>query len=314
PAARGECASCHEPHQSAAAGLLKQKPAELCGTCHAELAKRIREGTPHAPVAMGMCLTCHASHGSANAGMTRRDGAALCANCHAPTNAKLVAKHPGMDMAGGRCVSCHDPHVQRKGSRGLIRPWPHLPFARGDCLQCHTSRGKPATIAKGEELCLRCHEQGKTWLARATVHPPLKGERQCLTCHEPHAGAAQHVLKRGGDALCLTCHEAKRFQGRVVHMALSQGCTTCHDPHASDGPKLVEKDIPTLCQTCHTDMSKHFHPVAGRPDPRTGGPLVCTSCHRPHASEEDALLTHEPKRELCLQCHDPTMAPKAKKR
>ena len=314
PAARGECAACHEPHQSAAAGLLKQRPAELCATCHTELAQRIREGSPHPPAAMGMCLTCHASHGSSNAGMARREGAALCLTCHAAGKPSMVAKHPGMSLETVRCVSCHDPHVQRKGARGLFRPSQHLPFARGECRSCHTSTGAAATLVPGQELCFRCHEQGKAWMARATVHAALKSDRQCLACHEPHGGAARPLLRRDGDQLCFTCHEAKAFDGRVKHAALEQGCTACHDPHASEGPKLVEKDIPALCQTCHTDMSKHFHPTARGTDPRSGGPLVCTSCHRPHASEENALLTHEPKRELCIECHDPTMAPRAKKK
>jgi predicted CXXCH cytochrome family protein len=61
-------------------------------------------------------------------------------------------------------------------------------------------------------------------------------------------------------------------------------------------------------------MSKHFHRVKGGTDPRTGEELNCTGCHRPHASDEVKLLSHEPKRELCLQCHDPTMAPKPKKK
>ena len=68
-------------------------------------------------------------------------------------------------------------------------------------------------------------------------------------------------------------------------------------------------DVVELCHTCHNDMSKHFHPLSGRWDPRTGEPLTCIGCRRPHASDQETLLTHEPKRELCLQCHDPNMAP-----
>jgi predicted CXXCH cytochrome family protein len=97
------------------------------------------------------------------------------------------------------------------------------------------------------------------------------------------------------------------IQGRVVHAALEQGCTTCHDPHAADAAKLTKTDIYALCTSCHSDMSKHFHKVKGVTDPRTGEELNCTGCHRPHASDQDHLLTFDPKRELCVQCHDPNL-------
>jgi predicted CXXCH cytochrome family protein len=32
----------------------------------------------------------------------------------------------------------------------------------------------------------------------------------------------------------------------------------------------------------------------------------------PHSGEIEGLLTAEPKRELCIQCHDPFAAPKPK--
>jgi predicted CXXCH cytochrome family protein len=81
----------------------------------------------------------------------------------------------------------------------------------------------------------------------------------------------------------------------------------CHDPHSSKERGLLVKDTASLCQQCHEDMSKHTHPVSGRKDPRTGGPLTCTGCHVPHSSDQDHLLAYEPSRELCIQCHDPSM-------
>jgi predicted CXXCH cytochrome family protein len=101
----------------------------------------------------------------------------------------------------------------------------------------------------------------------------------------------------------------------VVHKALENGCVTCHNPHSTDGPRLLnEASIASLCQSCHTSLANHFHPTSSaKPDPRTGQPMTCTSCHRPHAAPFKGLLTHEPERELCIQCHDPTMAPPPKK-
>jgi predicted CXXCH cytochrome family protein len=316
PARKGECGSCHEPHQSAQRGLLRQKAGELCLSCHKGLAKRLAEGTAHAPVARGMCLTCHAPHGTANAGMLKREGGAMCAVCHDFKKPALAAKHPGMALEGTRCTTCHDPHVMGKNRQHLIRPFPHLPYARGECTSCHTARGAKALVASGKDLCLKCHDSAKAFANLPSQHSPVNGGLQCLSCHEPHAGQAVNVLKKGGDALCFECHDRALTEGKVKHAALEQGCTACHGPHGGDGPRLItEKDVADLCRTCHTDLTKHYHPTQStRPDPRTGQPMRCTSCHRPHGSDLEGLLTHDPKRDLCIQCHDPSMAPPPKKR
>jgi predicted CXXCH cytochrome family protein len=308
PAAQGECARCHDPHQSTRPALLKQKPAELCLSCHTDLAKRIADGSPHAPTGRGLCLACHAPHGSPNAGMVKRQGSALCAPCHDLTKAALVAKHPGMPLQSVNCVSCHDPHAQPKDRHSLIRPVLHLPFGRGDCQQCHTVRGSRQTIAKGSALCFKCHAPIQAMLKQPVVHGAVRGEAECLTCHTPHAANAPKLLRRAQPELCFGCHDRKAFAGAVTHKALDQGCTTCHEPHGSEGRWLLKKAVPVLCLDCHGDMSKHFHPTSSRkPDPRTGGTFNCLSCHRPHASDVEGLLLAEPKRELCILCHDPSL-------
>ncbi|HUK62682.1 MAG TPA: cytochrome c3 family protein, partial [Dongiaceae bacterium] len=135
----------------------------------------------------------------------------------------------------------------------------------------------------------------------------LQSKESCLACHGPHVGAAAAVLQRGGEKLCFGCHDPKPFRLKNVHAALEQGCGTCHDPHSSTNKKLLSSDVNTLCQQCHDDMSKHFHKFSGVKDPRTDGPLTCVGCHLPHSSDQKALLAYEPTRELCVQCHDPSM-------
>jgi predicted CXXCH cytochrome family protein len=315
PAAQGQCAACHEPHQSEKPGLLKDKTVTLCGNCHTALAKRIAAGSPHPPVAMGMCLTCHAPHGSASEGMLKREGAAMCATCHSLKKPELVAKHTGIDLPNVSCVSCHDPHVQAKGRKGLMLPFPHLPFVQGQCQSCHTSRGAKTTVARGAELCFKCHQPLKDELEqRKFVHAPVRGTTECLACHGEHGGQAQPVLRRTTEALCFGCHDRKIMGGSIRHAALDQGCLVCHDPHASEDSKMLKKPQPELCQTCHRDLSKHYHPAFGKTDPRTGGPLVCSACHDPHTASIEGMLRYDPKRDLCIQCHDPNMAPAPKPR
>jgi predicted CXXCH cytochrome family protein len=135
--------------------------------------------------------------------------------------------------------------------------------------------------------------------------------RECLSCHEPHAADAPKLLKKKGDELCFTCHDRRLTAGKVRHAALDQGCTACHGAHGTEGDKLISaKQEAELCRSCHSDLTRHYHPTqTSRPDPRTGAAMRCTSCHRPHASDVPGLLTHDPKRDLCIQCHDPSMAP-----
>jgi predicted CXXCH cytochrome family protein len=163
-------------------------------------------------------------------------------------------------------------------------------------------------VASGSKLCFKCHEAERPSFGRALVHAPVKGDRECLACHNPHVAAGARLTRKPKQQLCFQCHDAKLFQGKVVHKALEQGCAKCHNPHSSDNPRLLTLPQPDLCTQCHRDMSKHLHTTSGRgKDPRTGKPLQCTGCHRPHASEQEHLLTHEPTRELCVQCHDPSM-------
>jgi predicted CXXCH cytochrome family protein len=138
------------------------------------------------------------------------------------------------------------------------------------------------------------------------VHAPLQSRESCLSCHGAHAGQATGVLNRPSPDLCFTCHDRRPFQRKVVHGALESGCFNCHDPHSSNNKKLLTADVNTLCRQCHDDLSKHFHKVSGVNDPRTDSPITCVSCHLPHSSDQPSLLSHEPTRELCIQCHDPS--------
>jgi predicted CXXCH cytochrome family protein len=314
PVAAGECGKCHEPHRSAAGGiaLLRKRPGELCLDCHQDLAKRMAEGAGHAPAARGQCLTCHDSHGSDLPGMTKRPGAALCAACHSLKEPRLTAKHPGMAMETVNCTSCHDPHAQAKGAHGLLQPAIHLPFARGECESCHVSKGSAALQAKGAELCITCHDEGG-WKGRKFTHQPVTTGAQCINCHSPHGGVAKPILKAPLDDLCFTCHDKRMLQVEVKHKALEKGCMTCHDPHGSGVPQLLrESSIEAQCRKCHTDMSKHFHKMSSDKLTPSGQPLTCTSCHNPHGGAFPGLLMYDAKRDLCIQCHDPSMAPPGK--
>jgi len=60
PVESGECADCHDPHQSENKYLLLKKGTELCLSCHDDplAAGKIK----HQAVEAGECLDCHAPH------------------------------------------------------------------------------------------------------------------------------------------------------------------------------------------------------------------------------------------------------------
>jgi predicted CXXCH cytochrome family protein len=242
--------------------------------------------------------------------MTKRQGAALCTACHSIEKQGLQAKHQGFALTRANCVDCHDPHVATAGRPGMLKPVLHMPFTQRKCAECHGERKTGATTQPVPDLCFRCHQGQKAWLSAPVVHAPLQSRESCLACHGAHAGMATGVLKRAGEKLCFQCHDPRPFRLKNVHAALEQGCSTCHDSHSGKHKRLLTEEVDTLCRQCHADMAKHFHKVSGGVDPRTNEPLDCVGCHLPHSSDQPSLLTHEPTRELCIQCHDPSMGPK----
>jgi predicted CXXCH cytochrome family protein len=75
---------------------------------------------------------------------------------------------------------------------------------------------------------------------------------------------------------------------------------------------MLKKPINQLCSGCHPEVvsktSGHpvaRHPVSAPSDPlRPGRPLVCSSCHDPHWSNNVFMLI-EPisSGQLCRRCH-----------
>lgn len=90
-------------------------------------------------------------------------------------------------------------------------------------------------------------------------------------------------------------------------MAIEMGCQSCHNaPHKKEKPELSLADQPPgLCYMCHDSSgfgkaSVHSAVAAG----------MCTSCHNPHSSGNEKLLTGAGSA-LCFQCHDSAIFTKA---
>lgn len=72
-------------------------------------------------------------------------------------------------------------------------------------------------------------------------------------------------------------------------------CQKCHDSNSMG--KLIQPQ-PALCYACHEPFEKKYAYVHG---PVVAG--YCTTCHDPHMSENNDLLTRVNEK-VCFNCHD----------
>lgn len=101
-----DCASCHNPHGSVGASLLREATVnETCFQCHQE--KRGPFLWEH-PVVRDNCASCHEAHGSNNGDLLNAKGAFLCLQCHSYGGHINVPRYNRVSNPYGQgCVNCH---------------------------------------------------------------------------------------------------------------------------------------------------------------------------------------------------------------
>jgi predicted CXXCH cytochrome family protein len=234
-----------------------------------------------------------------------------CIECHDVQESKVVA--PTGLKKQISCGVCHK-SIIAKGS------WKHGPTLNQQCLNCHQRSIKPWKIgfplAKDNVLCLSCHTSKRAWFSRKITHGPIN-LGGCTLCHNPHGENHKYQLwAEGSLALCLSCHsDMKTLVNKTpsVHgIIFGKGCVACHDPHASDEVFMLLKPINELCVSCHITMKGVVkghpvarHPISGpRENLRSNRKLECTSCHNPHGSANNYMLTEtQSGGRLCRGCH-----------
>ncbi|MBI5362425.1 MAG: cytochrome c3 family protein [Planctomycetes bacterium] len=309
---RSDCNSCHSPHKSKRAGLVRpvvHKPAEdhdcaschvgpdemtaeqkalatpplrapaekLCRLCHADRMQDFagRAGA-HPPVKDGKCLDCHAAHASEEKGLLSASANAACAKCH-DLKAKL------------------EPFALPNRS-------PHPPVMEGKCLDCHDPHGgadAAALKSAQTELCVGCHPQLAKEMQRSVQHAALE---VCTSCHAGHGSVQPAMLRSVGADLCLRCHKdhAERYKNDQLHKPVAQGqCLVCHEPHASDEHGMLRKPAATLCLDCHKNVTKTLEGGSAHPPAQKG---ECLVCHDPHSAPRKNLLKQD-EGKLCASCH-----------
>ncbi len=170
-----------------------------------------------------------------------------------------------------------------------------------------------------------------------------------FACENCHGAGSEHVKLGGGrgiggiisfraddlsrsvqdnNGICLACHEKgdRTYWSGSTHEVRNVACTNCHTIMKSVSAKFQLKTVfePETCFQCHKDrraqMARSSHM------PLREGKMVCSDCHQPHGTANEALLRtatindtcykchaekrgpflfeHTPVRENCLNCHD----------
>jgi DmsE family decaheme c-type cytochrome len=252
------------------------------------------------------CAQCHqqeyesfraSSHGRAEqdaAVVAQRTG---CESCHGPGSLHAAAagdrSNPGFatirnltrmpaDQAAAVCTTCH-----RAGEQFY---WDQSMHARRgvSCVSCHSVHapkdpGKtkllrsPGTVA----LCLDCHKNKRTALAR-TAHMPLtEGGMDCASCHNPHGAPGPRMVRAASvNELCTGCHADKRGPFLWEHAPVRESCLNCHEAHGSNNARMLAGRRPFLCQRCHM-ATRHPGTLYDLPD-LTNNRLAnraCNNCH-----------------------------------
>jgi predicted CXXCH cytochrome family protein len=141
-----------------------------------------------------------------------------------PPPGAAVAPAPGQ----GRAAGGERPRKTVYGAHG--------PYAARLCNACHESAATNALVARGSDLCFRCHELA---LDKKYIHGPL-ASGGCIACHDPHGSQYRYLLVSESDSFCFRCHERQTVASIAIHGGIEEGCTSCHDPHMSDQPHLLK--------------------------------------------------------------------------
>lgn len=310
----GNCVSCHDPHAADNPNNLVAAGNELCAVCHDDIAEAASSARfKHSPVE-DSCLTCHDPHASTEAEfLLAADVPELCETCHDSSASSFKAQHMGYPVGEASCSSCHDPHGSDNGA--ILWANVHEPISNKMCSQCHNDPSSPEALETKSDrvdLCRGCHSRMvNESLAQSRLHGPLVAGQACLSCHSPHASPEAGLLVDSTAAMCGSCHEStirRQQSSQSKHDPIESGdCNLCHSPHSSNSEfLLVADEVAEVCAACHDWEAHSSHPIGPDvKDPRNENLGVdCLSCHRTHGSAHKSFTHYEPKRDLCVECHE----------
>jgi DmsE family decaheme c-type cytochrome len=194
----------------------------------------------------------------------------------------------------------------------------------------------------GDQACLGCHANLSDKFVEdysKTIHYKVlnptnasndKMKQGCEACHGPgqaHAssgGGKNNILAFNAtraedieteDAVCLTCHKGgeQKHWHSSVHQSFEVGCKGCHTLMKSrsiDNLLSQETEVET-CSSCHalqhaqTFRNAHMplRPGSFNLSSAPEGKMSCSSCHNPHGTITDNLISEITANDGCLKCH-----------
>ncbi len=194
-----------------------------------------------------------------------------------------------------------------------------------------TSAAAPAYAAKGEQTCLKCHDESPTVDILKTPHA-MKGDSRtpfanhgCETCHgaSPEHVASAAKVKDGQKpvppavmftgpnaasakdraAVCLGCHENTNRINWIgsKHDRNDVACNNCHTVHVIKEPMLIKESQPEKCFSCHAQQRAESFQYSHHP--MREGKVVCSDCHQMHGAPGPKMVKEFSINETCYNCH-----------
>ena len=193
---------------------------------------------------------------------------------------------PAGSNHGFACESCHGPGAD------------HAEEGEGGNIMELSAKSSESPAIKND-VCLKCHDKGKTAMWHASEHE-LRS-LSCADCHKVHADNPNYLSKPTQPEVCAACHR------KITPLLLRQShhpvreekmtCSDCHNAHGTIADKLIDaQDINLKCFECHAKTRGPFlweHPPAVE---------NCLACHVPHGSTQ-AFLLNARTPYLCQRCH-----------
>lgn len=186
---------------------------------------------------------------------------------------------------------------------------------------------EPAFAPGGALSCLGCHSDATSRAVLDTPHAISADDRTPFAdadCESCHGASPEHrrlpripvamQFSGGQDAyaaapvsdqnqVCLGCHEngGRTHWPGSSHEFADLACVSCHNIHSRQDNVLSAITQSQVCFECHAEkrsqlQRRSHHPVLE-------GLMACTSCHNPHGSTAESLLTANNVLETCTECH-----------
>ena len=193
----------------------------------------------------------------------------------------------------------------------------------------HTDTDWSLYTKKGADTCLKCHDEDNkvpilpifsTQHGQLSKGSPMAG-LQCESCHGPGAAHVKSAKSDQGvgaiinfgmqvstpvdeqNKQCLLCHNERARSHWVgsAHENNDVSCAGCHQIHAVRDRVLVNDQQSDVCFSCHKTERAKIHKRSAHPI--VSNEMTCSSCHNPHGSVTDGLLSKASINETCTSCH-----------